>query len=336
MGLKTKGDTKNSVVEKDQNSFVQKLKGFLSEYVIIYAVIILTVILAIFSDAFFTVDNIMNVLRQTSMIAIMAAGTFFVMVGGGIDISVGALVGLTGIVFAGSIVSLNMPPFVAFILAILVGALAGGINGWQVTKLGIPPMIATLGMMSVARGLTYVLTNAYPISGLPSSIAFIGRGYLLGIPWPVIIMLVVFLLAHFVSQKTRFGRFVYAAGGNEEAAYLSGIKVLKVKTITYIIGGALAAISGIILVSRLASGQPNAGLGWEFEAVIATVIGGVSITGGKGKAIGVLFGAVLIGILMNGMTLLDISSYYQEMIKGLVLVFAIGLDVYKTKKENEV
>lgn len=335
MNLKVNTDNKNPISVKE-SKILKALKSFFSEYVIIYAVIGLAIILSIMSEAFLSFSNLMNVLRQCSMIAVIAAGSFFVMVGGGIDISVGSLVGLTGIVFAGSMVSLNFPPLLAFLFAILIGAIAGGINGWQVTKLGIPPFIATLGMMSAARGLTYVLTNAYPISGLPKSIAFIGRGYLWIIPWPVIIMLVVFLLAHFISQKTKFGRFVYATGGNEEAAYLSGIKVLRIKVITYIIGGMLAALSGIILVSRLASGQPNAGIGWEFEAIIATVIGGVSITGGKGKAVGVLFGAVLIGVLTNGMTLLDVSSYYQQIIKGLVLVFAIGLDVYKTRKQNKV
>jgi len=148
-------------------------------------------------------------------------------------------------------------------------------------------------------------------------------------------MLIVFLIIGFISQKTKFGRFVYASGGNPEAAYLSGIKVKKVKITTYVIAGCLASLSGIILVSRLASGQPNAGIGWEFEAIIAVIIGGVSLAGGKGKIFGVLLGAILVGLLTNGMTLLNVSSYYQQIVKGLVLVFAVGLDVYQTRKQNK-
>lgn len=333
--MKTEVKNNNQTTGISKNKLIEFIKYISSEYVIIYAVIGLSIILSLASDTFLSTGNIMNVLRQTSMIAILAAGIFFVMVGGGIDISIGSLVGLTGIAFAGSIVKWGWNPVPAFILAIVIGCLAGFVNGILATKLGIPPMIASLGMMSAARGITYVVTNAYPISGLPNSIAFLGRGYFFGIPIPVIIMIAAFLIVHFISQRTKFGRFVYAAGGNGEAAHLSGIKVEKVLTITYIICGALAALSGVILVSRLNSGQPNAGLGWEFEAIIATVIGGVSITGGKGKVIGVFFGAILIGLLTNGMTLLNVSSYYQQIIKGAVLVFAIGLDVYKTKKANK-
>lgn len=321
---------------KGSNKIVEFFKYIASEYVIVYAVIGLCVVLALSTNVFLTTGNIMNVLRQISMIAILAAGIFFVMVGGGSDISVGSLVGLTGIAFAGSMVNWGLNPIIAFVFALIIGGIAGSVNGFMATKLGIPPFIATLGMMSVARGVVYVVTNAYPISGLPKSIAFIGRGYFLKVPFPVIIMIIVYLIAHFVSQRTKFGRFVYAAGGNPEAAHLSGIKVKKVLTTTYIICGMLAAISGIILVSRLDSGQPNAGLTWEFEAITAAVIGGVSITGGKGKVIGVFFGAILIGLLTNGMTLLNVSSYYQQIIKGTVLVAAIGLDVYKTKKANKV
>lgn len=319
-----------------QVSIIQGIRNFLSEYVIIYAVVALFIILAVTSKAFLSLDNIMNVLRQSSMIAIMAAGAFFIMVGDGIDISVGSIVGLSGIVFSIAMVNWQISPLIAFILCILTGSVCGAVNGWMVTKMGLPPFIATLGMMSVARGLTYVVTNAYPIAVTVKEIEWLGRGYVWIIPWPVLIMLAVFVVAHFVSQKTRFGRFVYAVGGNAEAAHLSGIKVNKIKAVNYIIAGSLAALSGGILVSRLASGQPNGGLGWEFEAITATVIGGVSITGGKGKVFGVLLGAILIGLLTNGMTLLNVSSYYQQMIKGVVLVFAIGLDVYKTKRQNKV
>ncbi len=332
MDAKTMIDNQKLTPDKNGKQISKILNSIFGEYIIILAVIILCVILTFASDSFLTPSNLLNVLRQTSMIAIVAAGIFFIMAGGGMDISVGSLVGLTGIIFAKAVVESGLHPLIAFVLAVLTGALAGGINGYVITRIGIPPFIATLGMMSVARGLTYVLTDAYPVYGLPKSIAFVGRGYLLGVPWPVIIMIIVYAIVHFISQKTKFGRFVYASGGNSEAAYLSGIKVNKIQTITYIIGGCLSALSAVILVSRLASGQPNAGNTWEFEAITAAVIGGVSITGGKGKPIGVFFGALLIGVLTNGMTLLNISSYYQQIIKGIVLVVAIGMDVYKTKE----
>ena len=319
---------------QSRNFFTPILRWF-DDYPIALAVIGLCVIMSLISSSFLSFNNIMNVLRQISMIAILAAGQFLVLVAGGIDISLGSIVGLAGIIFSMGMVKWGMAPIVAALLAVFIGGISGFFNGFQDAIVGIPAMIATLGTQGVARGLTYVLTNAYPISDLPESISFLGRGYLLSIPWPVIIMLIVFLIIGFISQKTKFGRFVYASGGNPEAAYLSGIKVKKVKITTYVIAGCLASLSGIILVSRLASGQPNAGIGWEFEAIIAVIIGGVSLAGGKGKIFGVLLGAILVGLLTNGMTLLNVSSYYQQIVKGLVLVFAVGLDVYQTRKQNK-
>ena len=315
------------------NSLIlKKVKGFLSEYVIIYAIVTLFVFLTFASDVFFAKTNLLNILRQVSMIGIIAVGMFFVLVGGNIDISVGANVAVSGIIFSGGMYFFKMSPVLAGILAIISGVMIGAINGVLVAYLRIPALIATLGMSEVARGLVYVLTGAYPINKLPTSIGFIGRGYVFGIPWPVVFMVIVYAIAFFVSQKTKFGRFVFASGGNEEAAHLSGINVKHMRLYTFMICGFLASISSIILVSRLNSGQPTAGIGWDFEAIIATIIGGVSITGGRGKVLGVLLGTILIGILTNGMTLLSISSYYQSMIKGLVLIFAIGLDVYKNRK----
>lgn len=324
---------KSDVVEKkEMNGFLGIVKDFFKEYVIIYALVALFIILTIANENFLTASNMMNVLRQISMIAIMAAGVFLVLLTAGIDISVGAIVGLAGMIFAYAVVEMELPGFVAILFALAVGAFVGVCNGFMIAKIGIPPIIASLGMQSMARGYTYVMTDAYPIPGIPDEISVLGRGYLGFVPWPILIMLVVFLMIGFISQKTVFGRHIYLVGGNEEAAYLSGIAVVRVKWITYVINGALAALSGVILACRLASGQPNAGTGWEFEAVIAGVIGGVSVLGGKGKALGVFFGAFLVGLLSNGMNLLNVNSYYQQMIKGLVMVLAIGLDVYKNKK----
>jgi len=316
----------------------KRIKRFLDDYSIIYAVVILVVILSVASPEFLSLKNFTNVFRQISMIAILTVGMFFVMVGGGIDISCGAMVGITGVLFAMFMVNFGMHPVLAFILTLVVGTAVGLINGALVTRFGIPAMIATLGTQSVARGLTYVITGAYPISGLPESIAFLGRGYVFGIewlPWPVLILVVLCILAHFIAQRTKFGRSVYAVGGNPEAAYLSGIKDKKIQVITYVAMGILSAIAGMILTSRLASGQPNGGLTWEFEAITAAVIGGVSITGGRGKIFGALLGAVLIGLLTNGMTLLNMNSYLQQMVKGIVLMLAIGFDIYSVTKKSK-
>lgn len=311
---------------------LQGLYGVSKNYFIIYVVLAMFVILSVVSDSFFSVVNIINVLRQSSMIAIIAVGVFFVIVGAGIDISVGSIVALAGIVMSKVMVELNFPLPIGLLVGLLTGAVAGLLNGYLVAYRNVPAFVTTLGTMGALRGLTYVLTDAYPVSGLPSSVAFIGRGYLGPIPVPVLIMVVIYVIAHIVAVKTKAGRFIFAIGGNEEAAHLSGIKVKKMRLYSYVASGVLAAISGIILVSRLASGQPNAGIGFEFEAITAAVIGGTSLYGGKGSVIGVFFGALLIAILLNGMVLLNISSYYQQMIKGIVLILAVMIDVARNKK----
>lgn len=335
----TKPQTATGLTKSMQGSSAfKKIKRFLDDYSIIYAVLILIVILSLASPDFLSVKNFTNVFRQISMIAILSVGMFFVMVGGGIDISCGATVGITGVLFAMFMVNFKINPIIAFFLTIIVGALIGITNGTLVTRFGIPAMIATLATQSIARGLTYVITGAYPISGLPESISFLGRGYVFNIewlPWPVLILIVLAIIAHFVAVRTKFGRSVYAVGGNPEAAYLSGIKDKKIQVITYIALGILSSIAGMILTSRLASGQPNGGLTWEFEAITAAVIGGVSITGGRGKLFGALLGAVLIGLLTNGMTLLNMNSYLQQMVKGIVLMLAIGFDIYSVTKKNK-
>jgi ribose transport system permease protein len=309
--------------------------AIVSDYGIVFVVLGLIIVLSLLTDKFFSLSNLMNVLRQISMIAIIAVGAFYTMVGGGIDISLGSVVGLTGIVFAMAITSWMIPWPIAIIITLLIGCTCGLINGLVVSRVGVPPFIVTLGMMEVARGITYVITNAYPITIKNSAVEAIGRGYIFEyIPIPVVIMLVVFFLAHFISQRTRFGRFVYAIGGNKEAAFLSGIKVKRVQSYTFVISSGLAALSGMILASRLASGQPNGGIGWEFEAITGAVIGGVSINGGKGKIFGVLFGAIVIGLLTNGMTLMNVNSFWQKIIKGLVLVAAVSFDVIKTRRAN--
>ncbi len=323
-----------------QNGLLDGLKEFLSNYVIVIPILLLIVVWTIVAPNFMTYSNWMNILRQVSMIAILASGAFFIMATGDFDLGLASVVGLTGCVFAKLMVNFGWSPVLAAVAAILLGVLTGVINGCMVTFFGIPAFIATLGMQYVARGLCYVVTNSYPITGLPESIGWIGRGYLgIGgkelVPWPVVFMAVIYVIVAFVAAKTKFGRYVYAVGGNSEAAYLSGINSKQIKRAVFTIGGLMAGLVGIILTSRVSSGQPIGGTGWEFKAVIAVVMGGVSLTGGKGKPIGVAMGAVFVGILENGMTLLNINSYLQQVVQGIVLVVAIGFDVYKTKRQAE-
>ena len=327
-------------MEQKTKGVLGSLLTFLSSYMIIIPIILLIIVWTAVAPNFMTYGNWMNILRQVSMIAILAAGAFFIMATGDFDLGLASVVGITGCVFAKLIVDLGWNPVLAALVAILLGVFTGVINGCMVTYVGIPAFIATLGMQYVARGFCYVVTNSYPISGLPDSIGWIGRGYLkIGgvniVPWSVVVMVLVYVVTAFVAAKTKFGRYVYAVGGNAEAAWLSGINASRIKRMVFTLGGLAAGLVGVILVSRLSSGQPQGGEGWEFKAVIAVVMGGVSLTGGKGKPIGVALGAVFVGILENGMTLLNINSYYQQIVQGIVLVLAIGFDVYKSRRQAE-
>ena len=309
-------------------------RRFFSDYVILIPILILIVIWTIVAPNFLTYGNFTNVLRQVSMVAILAAGQYFIICTGYLDLSLGALVGVCGIVFAKGMVDWGMTPMVAALVCFLTGLLCGLINGTMIARFSLPGFVATLGMQYVARGMCYVITNSYPVSKIPASIAWIGRGYLANVvPWPVVIMIAVFILVAFVSRKTKFGRFVYATGGNQEAAHLSGINVKLITNCVFLLGGFFAALTAIILVSRLNSGQPSGGTGYEFQAVIACVMGGVSLSGGKGKALGVIMGAIFVGLLTNGMTLINVDSYLQQVIQGIVLIMAIGFDVYKQRQQ---
>ena len=309
---------------------------WMNEHTIIYAVIILALIMLCITNKFFTVTNIMNILRQTSMVAIMSIGLFYIIVGGGIDLSAGAVVGLCGIMFAKMVAEWGINPIIAILLTFIFGAICGAVNAATISYGGIPPFIATLGMQIACRGLCYVITDAYPVIGLPESIDFIGTGYLWIIPVPVIIVVIMFLIMSFIAQKTKYGRSVYAVGSNADAAHFSGINTKRVSAITFLIGGLMYAISAIILTSRVASGQPNGGLGWETKAITAAAIGGVSIAGGKGNLLGVFLGALFVGMLTNGMTLMDLNSYYQQIVEGVVLILAIGIDVFRTRRAERV
>lgn len=309
-------------VKKDNSvgSFVKRLGPLLG-------LIILVLFISILNPSFLQYQNILNLLRQVSINALIAFGMTFVILTGGIDLSVGAILALAGALTAGMMVS-GLPPFLAIIFGLVIGGLLGAFNGLLVTTGKMAPFIATLGTMTLFRGLTLVYTEGNPITGLGDSFIFqmMGRGYLFGIPFPVIIVIVVLAILYVLLHKTPFGRQTYAIGGNEKAALVSGIKVDRVKVIIYSISGVLSALAGIILTSRLNSAQPTAGDAFELDAIAAVVLGGTSVTGGKGRIIGTLIGVLIIGTLNNGLNLLGVSSFYQQVVKGIVIIIAVLLD----------
>ena len=321
---------------KLKNFVKDSSKNFAIIYVVIGLILILWLItrLVLGSNVFLGSNNIINILRQVSVVGIVAAGQFFAIVTGLIDLSVGSTVALAGITYA-AIFKIGGTEFmpVAILGALLVGLIVGIINGSLIAYLRLTPFIATLGMMLVVRGAIYVATGAQPIFGFEKWFNYPGRGWIVGIPVPVIIMFILYIVLIIFAERKRSGRFLYAIGGNTDAAYLSGINVKRYKVLALVICGVLCAIAGIILAGRLDSGQPNAGEGdLLFDSIIAVVIGGVSFTGGKGKLLGVLFGALFMTILSNGMTLLGTDAYIQQVAKGVIFIFAIALDVYRNRE----
>ena len=297
-------------------------KEFFDKYRSLIALALLVVVVSILSPSFLTTKNIFNVLRQTSVNAIIAAGMTFVILTGGIDLSVGSILAISGAVCASMLVSgTNM--IIAIIVALVIGAVVGFLNGFIISKGKLQPFIATLATMTVFRGLTLVFTDGKPITlgsgDLAVAFGKIGGGSIFGIPTPAIIMIVVFLVCGYVLNNTTMGRHTYAAK-------LSGLNTDKIKIAVYTISGILAAVAGIIITSRLYSAQPTAGNSYELDAIAAVVLGGTSLTGGKGKISKTIVGALIMGVLSNALNLLDVSSYYQMMVKGVVILIAVLLD----------
>ena len=305
------------------------------DYNIVYILLALMLILIVVcGDVFLSKTNIFNVLRQVSMVSILTVGMFFAIVGGGIDLSAGACVGFIGIFFSDLIVNKGVDPYVAIVCGLALGAVLGLLNGVLINYANLIPFIATVGTMSIAQGLGLLWTNSYPVLDLPDNIEFIGRGWLFGVPFPLYIVLVVYIIAIIITEKTSYGRFLFAVGGNKEAAYLSGINVKLVSLISYVVCSTMVAASSIVLCGRLDSAQPANGANWGFDAITACVLGGVSMAGGKGKLFGALLGAIFVGMLANGMTLLNINSNVQTITKGIVLVIAVWVDTYRNDKLN--
>jgi ribose transport system permease protein len=292
---------------------------------------LIVIVLSVISDDFLTVSNIFNVLRQISINALIAFGMTFVILTGGIDLSVGSILALSSAITAG-LMDGGMDTTLAVLIGLLAGMAMGAVNGLIIAKGRVAPFIATLATMTVFRGLTLVYTEGKPITGLHPDFAMLGKGFFLEIPMPVIWMLISFAVLYFILRHTTFGRHVYALGSNEEATRLSGISTTRVKVWVYTISGLFAALSGIILASRLNSAQPTAGTAYELDAIAAVVLGGTSLAGGRGWIVGTLIGAMIIGVLDNGLNLLNVSSFYQSVVKGAVILVAVLLDRSKSHK----
>jgi ribose transport system permease protein len=299
----------------------------------LWGLIILCVVMTILSPFFLTFNNLFNVGTQIAVIAILALGQTFVIVSGGIDLSVGSVLGLAGIVFGWATAVANLPLPVALALGVGAGALAGLVNGVLITLGNLPPFIATLAMLSAARGLALVISEGQPLNPIPQAILSLGSGDLFGfLPLPVILMLVMWVITIVILRSTYSGRCMYAIGGNEEATRLSGINVSRQKLIIYTLSGLFAGIAGILLTARLASADPQAGFTYELDAIAAVVIGGASLSGGVGNASGTLIGALILGVLRNGLNLLNVSAFWQQVIIGAVIALAVMTDTLRRRK----
>ncbi|MBW3165116.1 ribose ABC transporter permease [Ferrimonas balearica] len=310
-------------------TLMPKLLDGLKNQKALLALLVLIAVVSTLNDQFFTTGNLMNILRQTSVNAIIAVGMTLVILTAGIDLSVGAVLALCGALGA-SMVGLELPLAVTLVATLLFGLFLGSLNGLLVAKGKVQAFIATLVTMTAIRGLTMVYTDGRPIStgftDASDAFAFLGTGYLFGVPMPVWLMLLCFVGAWFLLNHTRLGRYIYAIGGNEAAARLSGIRVDRVKVAVYGISGMMAALAGLIVTSRLSSAQPTAGTAYELDAIAAVVVGGASLAGGRGFIWGTLVGALIIGFLNNALNLLDVSSYYQMIAKAAVILLAVLAD----------
>lgn len=308
---------------------------YMSELTTVIALIILMAVITIINSNFLTANNLLNLLLQVTSNALIAFGMTFVILTGGIDLSVGSILALSSALTAGLLGS-GMPVTLAILISLILGCILGMMNGLLISYGKLAPFIVTLATMTIFRGATLVYTNGNPITkGLSDTFLFqfLGQGYIVGIPFPVIIMFIVFIVLYVLLHKTAFGKSVYAIGGNEKAAYISGVKLNKVKIIIYSISGIMASISGLIITSRLSSAQPTAGASYEMDAIAAVVLGGTSLSGGKGRILGTLIGALIIGVLNNGLNIIGVSAFWQQVVKGIVILIAVLIDRFKVVKQ---
>jgi ribose transport system permease protein len=317
-------------------------KELIARFQSLIALLVMVVALSLRSDKFLTHDNGLNILRQISVNLCLSLGMTTIILAGGIDLSVGAILALAGAIAAGLLKSglalpfcnrlLQFTVFGSVVAGLLVGFALGCFNGLVITRFELPPFVATLGMFSIARGLTMLWTGGFPITELGTGFGFIGTGIFLGIPMPVWISAVLVAVFAVVTRKTRFGRYLYAVGGNERAALLTGLRVNRIKLWVYALGGALSGVAGLIVTARLDSAQPNAGLGYELDSIAAVVIGGTSLSGGRGSIFGTVLGCLIIGVLNNGLFLLNVSPFWQQVVKGLVILAAVAVDKMSARR----
>ena len=320
-------------------------KETLARFQSLIALVVMVIALSLLSDKFLTLPNGRNILLQISVNLCLSIGMTLIILTGGIDLSVGAMLGLAGAVAAGLLknglvlkfpgVQLQFTAFGAIVAGILVGLALGWFNGFVITRFRLPPFVATLGMLSIGRGLTMLWTNGFPITALGPKFGFIGAGFWLGVPMAIWISAALVVLFYFVSIHTTLGRYIYAVGGSEKAAAFAGLSVDKIKVWVYTLGGGLAAVGGLILTARLDAADPKAGLGYELDSIAAVVIGGTSLSGGRGSICGTVLGCLIIGVLNNGLVLLEVSPFWQQVIKGFVILAAVAVDKLGSKREEK-
>ncbi len=316
----------------------ENLKRFQS----LLALVVMVVALSLASDQFLSIPNLRNILLQISVNLCLSIGMTLIILSGGIDLSVGAILGLSGAVAAGLLkngmalnfagVQLQFTPFGAVLAGVFIGLALGWFNGLAITRFKLPPFVATLGMLSIGRGLTMLWTNGFPITALGPTFGFIGAGFWLGVPTAIWISAALVVLFYFVSIHTTLGRYIYAVGGSEKAAAFAGLNVDRIKIWVYTLAGGLAAVGGLILTARLDAADPKAGLGYELDSIAAVVIGGTSLSGGRGSILGAVLGCLIIGVLNNGLVLLEVSPFWQQVIKGLVILVAVAVDKMGAKQ----
>jgi ribose/xylose/arabinose/galactoside ABC-type transport system permease subunit len=308
----------------------------IAEYVIVVAIILESIVFAIIAPQFLSVPNLINVALSIAITGILAVGMTAVILTGGIDLSVGSVAALAGVV-AATIAATGGGSAAALggLAALSIGLAVGLFNGFMVAQFRVPPFVTTLAMLTICRGLAFIVTGGRSIGNLPASFGFLGRGHLLGVPVPVLLMLLVFAAGWFVLRRMKFGRHVYAVGGNREAAFLAGVNIKRTMLLVYILNGLLVGLAGLVLASRLGAGVPNAGLQYELDVIAAVVVGGTSLMGGRGSVIGTFWGAVFIGVLNNGLNLAGIDPYIQKIALGVVILLAVLADQIN-KSEGQV
>lgn len=311
---------------------IDKLKKInFRDYGVTLGFVFLCIVISIASPAFLTKRNILNLLRQSSIIGIIAAGMTFVIISGNFDISVGAVAALSGVITM-KLAILGVPLVLAMIISLVVGAVIGFLNGFFVSKVKIPSLIATMAMTTIVRGLLLLLTGGYPITENFAFLDFLGNNYILGIPVPIILFFIVVLISYIILSKTKFGRHVYSVGGNQEASKLNGINVDAYKIKVFIINAVLASVAGIVLAGRLGTATAIAGEGYDMDAISSVVIGGTSVAGGSGSVIRTVIGVLLMSVINNSFNLLSVNIYFQYIFKGLIILIAVGADSYSKKK----